>query len=192
MADMMLMRRGGGLVPVNPSDVETLNKLPIGRELKGAITQMRNPAFHRKAFALLNLGFQYWEPDTTVTKIERDTVIKMCRFMVANGLDARTAKTIGKAYMEETRRQRETVDAEKSFDSFRAWVTVEAGCYRNVQTPVGMRKEPVSISFASMDDSAFNEYYRTIFGVLWRLVLSKKFRTEAEAENAVAQMMSFV
>jgi hypothetical protein len=191
MADLMLVRRGHGLVPANPSDAEALQKLPIGKELRASITQMRNGKFHRKAFSLLSLGFEYWEPETVVTKIERDTVLKMCRFMVANGLPAETAKAIGTAFMEEANRQRQGVEADKSFDAFRDWVTVEAGYCRAVKTPAGVRKEPVSISFASMDETAFQGYYRAVFSVLWRLVLSKNFKTEAEAENAVAELLSF-
>lgn len=191
MAGIMLMRRGGGLVPVNPSDVEALNKLPIGRELKGVITQMRNPAFHRKAFALMNLGFQHWEPETTVTKVERDTVLKMGRFMVQNGLPKETAHTLCKAFMQELNTRRNDIEADKSFDAFRDWLTVEAGYFRLVKTPVGVRKEPTSISFSSMDDTAFHEYYRAIFGTLWRVILSRKFRTEQEAGNAVSQLLSF-
>lgn len=191
MADIMLMRRGSGLVPVNQSDVEALNKLPIGRELKGAITQMRNPAFHRKAFALMNLGFQHWCPETTVTKVERDTVIAMGRFMVAGGLPVETAKTICSQFMDKLNAQREHIEADKSFEAFRAWLTVESGYYRLVQTPVGVKKEPVSISFSSMDEAAFGDFYRAIFGTLWRVVLSKSFPTEQAAENAVAELMSF-
>lgn len=191
MADMMLIRRGNGLVPANTSDAEALQKLPIGKELRASITQMRNGKFHRKAFALLGLGFDYWEPETTVTKIERDTVLKMCRFMVANGLPAETAKIIGKSFMDEANRQRQGVEAEKSFEAFRDWVTVEAGFYRKVKTPAGVRKEPVSLSFSSMDETTFSDYYRTIFGVIWKLVLSKHFPTEQAADNAVAELMSF-
>lgn len=186
-----MVRRGAGLVPAFPSDAEAISKIPMGMEVKAKVTQARNLRFHRKAFGLMNLGFQHWEPETTVTKVERDTVVKMGRFMVQNGLPKETAHTLCKAFMQELNARRDDIEADKSFDAFRDWLTVESGYFRFVKTPVGVRKEPVSISFASMDDSAFQEYYRAIFGTLWRAVLSKSFPTEQAAEDAVAQLLSF-
>lgn len=191
MADIIMVRRGAGLVPAFPSDAEAISKIPMGMEVKAKVTQARNLKFHRKAFGLMNLGFQHWCPETTVTKVERDTVIAMGRFMVAGGLPVETAKTICSQFMDKLNAQREHIEADKSFDAFRAWLTVEAGYYRLVQTPVGVKKEPVSISFSSMDEDAFHNFYRAIFGVLWRVVLSKSFPTEQDAENAVAQLLSF-
>lgn len=191
MADIMLIRRGGGLVPVNQSDVEALEKIPFGKELRGQITQMRNGKFHRLTFALLNLAFQYWEPEILVTTIERNTVVKLGKFMVAQGLPAETAKTFCREFMEKLNTERSSIEADRSFEAFRDHITVEAGFYRTVQTPGGLRREPMSISYAAMDESKFREYYAAIFGVTWRLVLSKSFPTEEVAQNAVDQLLSF-
>lgn len=191
MADIIMVRRGAGLVPAFPSDAEAISKIPMGMEVKTKITQARNIKMHRKAFALLNLGFQYFEPELRVTTIERNTVIKLGKFMVANGLPAETAKTLCAEFMNELNARREHVEADRSFDAFRDYITVEAGFFRAVQTPGGLLKEPMSISFAAMDEQKFQDYYRAIFGVLWRVVLSKSFPTEQAAENAVAELLSF-
>jgi len=48
--------KSGAYLPTYPSDHEESSKIPVGGEVKA--TQARNVDFHRKGFALLNLGFQ--------------------------------------------------------------------------------------------------------------------------------------
>jgi hypothetical protein len=47
-----------GFVPMYPSDKEYFDKLEMGWEGQVDITKPRNLGFHKKYFALLNLGFQ--------------------------------------------------------------------------------------------------------------------------------------
>jgi hypothetical protein len=49
-------------VPGDPSTEEWDQKIKIGENVHGPFRKMRNPLFHRKFFALLNLAFEYWEP----------------------------------------------------------------------------------------------------------------------------------
>ncbi|WP_139053394.1 DUF1367 family protein, partial [Salmonella enterica] len=80
----------------------------------------------------------------------------------------------------------------KSFDAYRAWVTVEAGHYDAIQLPGGtLRKHPRSIACSSMDEVEFQQLYKSALDVLWRWILSRTFRTQREAENAAAQLMSW-
>ena len=80
----------------------------------------------------------------------------------------------------------------KSFDAYRAWVTVEAGHYDAIRLPDDtLRKHPRSISFSNMDEIEFQQLYKAVLDVLWRWILSRTFRTQQEAENAAAQLMSF-
>ncbi|HGE6882324.1 TPA: DUF1367 family protein, partial [Citrobacter amalonaticus] len=80
----------------------------------------------------------------------------------------------------------------KSFDAYRAWVTVEAGHYDAIQLPDGtLRKHPRSIAFANMDETEFQKLYKSALDVLWRWILSRTFNSREEAENAAAQLMSF-
>ncbi|KAL8195936.1 UNVERIFIED_CONTAM: hypothetical protein K2H54_000210 [Gekko kuhli] len=88
--------------------------------------------------------------------------------------------------------ERHGPQAEKSFEVMRKWLTVEAGYYTTVMLPDGgVRKEAKSIKFGKMDQAEFADLYRAVFGVCWRYVLNRKFSSEAEAENAVAQLMGF-
>lgn len=58
----MIKQPTGRFAAANDVDRETLDKIKNGQLCLVKITQPRNPAFHRKFFALLNFGYQYWEP----------------------------------------------------------------------------------------------------------------------------------
>lgn len=61
--DLTLLRMSGGvLVPSTPADAEVIRLMPIGTTIQAQGRGRRNPAFHRRFFALLNLTFDYWEP----------------------------------------------------------------------------------------------------------------------------------
>jgi len=51
-----------GLLPADPESEKWYRKLRIGNLVHGDFKTYRNPNFHRKYFALLNIGFQNWEP----------------------------------------------------------------------------------------------------------------------------------
>ena len=191
MADVYLVRRGDGLFPVNPSDLDAVRKLPMGKPCKATVVQPRNLAFHRRAFALMNLAFDYWCPETLITRTESETVRKLGQFMVAHGMSQEAAQDVLGPFTDHLAAQREGLEFGRSFEAFRDWLTVEAGFYRLIQTPVGPRKDPRSISFAAMDGDSFSEYYRAIFNVLWRVILSRSFPNEQAAQNAVDQLLSF-
>lgn len=63
MAQYSFVKSAGNLlVPATPDAIEFLKtKVKIGAVLYADFSQARNPAFHRKYFSLLNLGFQYWD-----------------------------------------------------------------------------------------------------------------------------------
>ena len=51
------------LISATPETRELLqSKFKLGDVLVAEFKRVRNPAFHRRFFALLNLGFEYWEP----------------------------------------------------------------------------------------------------------------------------------
>lgn len=51
-----------GLIPSSDEDREKFQKWKTGALIKGEFTQSRNPKFLRKFHALINLGFEAWEP----------------------------------------------------------------------------------------------------------------------------------
>ena len=62
MANIVLMRVGGGLVAADNQSAEIVAKMKIGAGVQCEIKRHNNPDFHRKMFALLNLAFESWDP----------------------------------------------------------------------------------------------------------------------------------
>lgn len=63
MTDIVLTKTANGmLIPIDPQAVEFLAKIKLGGAITATVKRHRNPAFHRKYFALLNLAFDAWEP----------------------------------------------------------------------------------------------------------------------------------
>ena len=60
---LSLLKTITGLIPADPESEEQYRKLKQGGVVTAEIKQIRNPQFLRKYFALLNLGFDQWEPD---------------------------------------------------------------------------------------------------------------------------------
>lgn len=191
MADFMVIRRGDSLVPCDKHGYEALSKYPFEKALKTSLKQPRNYKFHQKAFTLVDLAFQYWEPETMVSKIERDTCLKFSKYLAARGVDRDAVKLLLTDFINGLNSSRETLEADKNIEAFRNWVTIEAGFYNVVLTPSGPKREAKSWSFASMSEEAFEEMFSQILTVCWNLVLSKHFSSEQEAENAAAQLMSY-
>ncbi|WP_312990895.1 DUF1367 family protein [Atlantibacter hermannii] len=197
MAHLQLIKQSSGiLIPATPETSDFLHsKCKPGAVLVADFKQVRNPAFHRKFFALLNLGFDYWEPaGGAISSNERKLVNGYARYLAAFGGNESALMDAAEQYLDQVASRRITngISLCKSFDAYRAWVTIEAGHFDTIQLPDGtLRKHPRSISFASMDETEFQQLYRAALDVLWRWILSRVFRDQREAENAAAQLMNF-
>lgn len=197
MAQLQLIKQSSGiLIPATPETSDFLqSKCKLGAVLEADFRQLRNPAFHRKFFALLNLGFEYWEPiGGAISSNERRLVTGYAKFLATFGGSEGALLYAAEQYLEQvgSRRVSNGISVCKSFDAYRAWVIVEAGHYDAIQLPDGtLRKHPRSIAFASMEELEFQQLYKAAFDVLWRWILSRAFRSQAEAENAAAQLMHF-
>lgn len=63
MAEIILTKTASGaLVPVDSQAAEYIAKLKLGAGVSATVKKHRNPAFHRKWFALVNLAYDAWEP----------------------------------------------------------------------------------------------------------------------------------
>lgn len=62
MATLHLVKDMGGFKPLGTDDSDLMKKIPLGSLIECEYSKKRNPKFHRKFFALLNLGFEYWSP----------------------------------------------------------------------------------------------------------------------------------
>jgi hypothetical protein len=63
MASLNLVKDLSGLKPLGSDDLELMKTIPMGSLLECEFSKKRNPQFHRKFFALLNLGYEYWQPE---------------------------------------------------------------------------------------------------------------------------------
>lgn len=197
MAQLQLIKQSTGiLIPATPETSDFLqSKCKLGSVLVADFKLVRNPAFHRRFFALLNLGFEYWEPTGgAISANEQKLVNGYARFLASYGGNEGALLDAAEQYLDQIASRRITngISLCKSFDAYRAWVTVEAGHFDAIQLPDGtLRKHPRSIAFSSMDETEFQHLYKAALDVLWRWILSRTFNSREEAENAAAQLMSF-
>lgn len=195
--ELQLIKQSPGiLISATPETRELLqSKFKLGDVLVAEFKRVRNPAFHRRFFALLNLGFEYWEPTGgAISSNERKLVTGYAKYLSAYGGNEGALLDAAEQYLDQIASRRVTngISLCKSFDAYRAWVIVEAGHYDAIQLPDGtLRKHPRSIAFANMDETEFQQLYKAALDVLWRWVLSRAFKTQREAENAASQLMSF-
>lgn len=195
--ELQLIKQSPGiLIPANPETSEILqSKIKLGAVLVAEFKQVRNPAFHRLFFALLNLGFEYWEPTGgAISSNERRLVTGYAKYLSTYGGNEGALLDAAEQYLDQIASRRVTngISLCKSFDAYRAWVIVEAGHYDAIQLPDGtLRKHPRSISFANMGEIEFQQLYKAALDVLWRWILSKTFQNPAQAENAAAQLLGF-
>ncbi len=196
MAQLHLIKQSQGiLIPATQETSEFLqSKCRLGAVLEAEYKLVRNPAFHRRYFALLNLGFDYWEPTGgAISSNERKLVYGYAKFLATYGGNESALLDAAEQYLDRIAEKRAgSISICKSFDAYRAWVIVEAGHYDAIQLPDGtLKKHPRSISFASMDETEFQELYKASLDVLWRWILSRSFSSQMEVENAANQLLSF-
>lgn len=135
MAQLQLIKHSSGiLIPATPDTSDYLHsKIKLGAVLVADFKRVRNPAFHRRFFALLNLGFEYWEPTGgAISSNERKLVTGYARYLAAFGGSESSLLDAAEQYLDRVASKRITsgsISACKSFDAYRAWVTVEAGHY---------------------------------------------------------------
>jgi hypothetical protein len=63
MAELILEKAPGNvLVPAEPQGIQMLESWRLGAGIRCEVTKIRNYAFHKKFFAMLNTAFALWEP----------------------------------------------------------------------------------------------------------------------------------
>lgn len=194
MAALALIRTAHGLVPATEADREQVQKLKAGQTVHGNFVRMRNAKFHGKFFSMLDLAYDYWEPKGgLIPRQELRGIQGLAKYFEdLNQRPGQLQVAVGEYLKKlEADRAERFPAVDKSREAFREWVTIEAGHYNLVQTPEGIRREAKSISWAAMDDTAFEPLYRDVFNACWRLVLSAHFETETAAMAAADLMGTF-
>lgn len=194
MAEVNFVKTSNGLVPASHADKEIFNKWKSGAIICGKFTQSRNYKFHKRLFGLLNLAFDYYEPSSGVlTNDEKRIATKIFQSLDSASSNSGVMLNWGREFMkaESDLRKSQIENIHKAFEPFREEMIIAAGYYDEVRTPIGVKKYAKSISFASMDEHEFRELYKALFNVLWRFVLSRHFKNEAEAEDAAVMMLTY-
>jgi len=194
MAELSFVKTRAGLVPHTEHDKEVFNKWKLGSVISGEFKKVRNPLFHRKFFALLNLTFDYYEPASGVLTADEKRIatkifITLDNYNNKNGVMLDFGREFLKAESEDRRANIENI--EKAFEPFRKWAIIQAGFYDEVSLPGGTIKVARSISFANMDEIEFGHLYKSFFNVCWFFVLSRFFKSESEADNAAMNLLKF-
>lgn len=115
MKELVLTKApGGALIPVDPQAADYIAKLKLGAGVTATVKLHRNPRFHRKFMALLNLAFDAWEPVEATYKgqvvgknfdqFRRDITVLAGYYEMAVNLKGETrltAKSISFANMDE-------------------------------------------------------------------------------------------
>ncbi|MEH3410881.1 DUF1367 family protein [Phytobacter diazotrophicus] len=120
---------GGVFIPATPDTRAFINsKVKPGAVLYADFRQARNPAFHRKLFALLNLGFDYWQPGGGAIFSADKTLIRGYVQLVAHHAGhEKTLLQLAERYLREQAGIRaRNSSLVKSFDAFRAFPTPQA------------------------------------------------------------------
>ena len=190
----------GVVVAETEYDRNLLKNLPIGCAVKiEPMRNNRNYQHHKKFFALLECGFEYWEPKFQVLS---DMEVWICDEIykdVCKVLPTSTLKTWLREFLDDlvariTKRRLAKLDYEamKTREAYLNHTMKKAGFYDvRPSQDGGTIKERWSISFDNMPQEQFNEVYRGVFGVIWNETLCNVYQDEWALENKISQLMGF-
>ena len=184
------------LRPVTAIDADSLKKVKVGQAVKIQVTRQnaRSLPHHRLFFGgLLPLAFDYWQPaGGVISPKERDVVLWVAKRQdrLAGNKGVIVASAEESLNLLAKKRAEKLPVIDKDIDSFRRWLTIEAGYFNYRVTPAGVVKEPKSISFASMDQDEFNAFYQACFTVCWNMILCNRFASKDEAQQTIDQLLS--
>lgn len=152
MTEVLLVRTPDGFRPNSLQDAEIIKRWKLGELAIIDLKKPRNPKFHRKFFALLDIAFDQWE--LPIEEYKGRPVIK-------------------------------------NRERFRKDLIIKAGFYTlNVNAITGeLRMDAESISFASMDDTRFEQVYSKVIDVVLQHILTNYDREELD--RVVAEILRF-
>ncbi len=155
---------------------------------------------HRKFFALINLGFEYWSPDVSLISepefyIAHETAKQFCHLAGREDMYETHGIEIANMVLSKIKKQREShcdPEAYKCKDNYRYQVMIDAGFFDLEMLPNGGTiKRPWSIAFDNADQEQFEKIYKGCFEVIWNKSLFQVFNDEQEMQNAVFRFMEY-
>jgi hypothetical protein len=197
MAQIQLQKIGPTiLTPATPEAGEFLQSIKLGEWIHADFKRVRNYAFHKRFFKLLQLGFDYWNPTGgAITPEERQLVNGFVEYL-CNTVGQQHSVALADAaeqYLADAAQSRtKDIALLKSFEAYREWVTIQAGYYTEHIYPDGSKnRRAKSISFSKMDELEFQQLYKSALNVLWNYILFRSFKSPDEVENVAAQLLEY-
>lgn len=185
----------GKLIPSDADSAKKLSTIKRNKPLKVEFTlwSQRSLRHHQLYWGgLLKLAFDYWEPTGgLVSNAELSIINKFAKELERHAEREGCLTEFTDFYVTQLRENRaKSIEAPyKDINDLHHWVKLEAGYYDLIMTPAGVQKKPQSINFNAMDQDQFNEFYKKAFSVIWRFILSRTFKDEAEAQNTIEQLL---
>lgn len=198
MADELVLVKhsSGAMVPAATIDSEVLSNWKTGQAYRVKAVRLSNRAlnFHRLYFSgLLGITLEYWNPGNgLISAQEKRTLNGVIKFIESNGSPSDSLRHVFNAYLANLKERRaHSIDVpSKSKEALHEWVKDEAGLVEVIMTPRGPKRKTKSINFNSMSQEEFNQFYKDAFRVCWNFILSRTFEDEAQAENAINQLLA--
>lgn len=141
MAHLQLVKQtaSGILLPATPESEGFVHSVKTGEWIHADFRRVRNYAFHKRFFKLLQLGFDYWTPVGGVLSPDELSLIN--RFvtylveMSGHQYGDVLTSAADEFLLKEGQLRTGDVALLKSFEPYRAWVTVQAGYFDEVVLP---------------------------------------------------------
>ncbi len=161
----------------------------------------RNVRHHRKYFAMMKIGLEYWKPDDDIiTGPERWIAQNVAKEFANMSQNKDFYEDFGKDIankvihdVTEMRKKKLNLDALHSIDLYRKKIMIDAGFFDYILLADGRAlREPHSIAFDDMSQDKFNEIYRGCFNQIWQQTLVQVFESEQDAQRAIDEMQQFV
>ncbi len=196
-----LISQNGSIEYATEMDRDLFLGLAIGTPVEIKAKPGRNVGHHRKYFALMKMGLEYWKPDISfVSKAEYWIAHQVAKEFANLSQNKDFYEQFGKAIaskvtqgVSKEREMKLNGDMFHSIDLYRRKIMIDAGFFDYILLPDGgALREPFSIAFDEMSQDKFNDIYRGCFNQIWQQTLIQVFDTKDEAQQAIDTMMSFV
>ncbi|MFZ7164610.1 DUF1367 family protein [Avibacterium avium] len=191
----------GAIVAETDYDRNLLKSLPIGSAVKIVpLSHNRNYQHHKKFFALLDAGYEYWQPEFSVLTQAEEWIAQAVAKEIAiaandENLYTNITKPIADKVLAKVRSNREAkLDYEgmKTLEAYLDHVMKKAGFYDiKPSQDGGTIKTRWSIAFDKLSQEKFNEVYKGVYGVIWNETLCHIYQDEWALENKINQLMAF-
>lgn len=197
MAKAQFIRQmDGSLTPATEFDKEKFSHVKPGQSvaIEGARQNTRSLQHHKLYWGgLVMLCMDYWQPTGgLIGETERKTLDGFAEWLGNAGGNIDIMKEAARQYLEglENHRSGKIPVQESNKEALSDWLKIHAGYFDVQDTPTGPIKKAKSISFAKMDQGEFNQFYKSVFNVAWRFILSREFESEERAQQVIDNLQA--